>query len=553
MKLKTKLLLSLLVGMISVYVGSCVVQRVFSTRSVNQFAQDRLAAEETRQWAWVERLQHATDVALLRAMGEGDMGAFEQLVKAQRGVEDLQDITLYDTTGVAAFALNHDKLKQQLPADLKSQLFSSTAAFKRRTGESFEIYTPLLADKSCLECHDGWREQQVAGVMLMRFSSQPLKDAQQSWVGFNASFSKASLVIAAVTTVALLLVMGLLIWVVVERLVATPLNRTSSMLAEQALEVRHTSAALGTSSHSVAEGASEQAASIEETSASLEELAAMTRQNAENAQKAKQLAGLAREAADRGVADMQAMSNSMSAIKESGDDIAKIIKTIDEIAFQTNILALNAAVEAARAGEAGMGFAVVADEVRSLAQRSAQAAKETAAKIEGAISRTAQGVEISDKVDAALREIVEKAHQVDALAAEVANASREQTQGITQINQAVSEMDRVTQTNAANAEEDAAAAEELSAQAEALRSAVQCLEALVDGKSQPAAAPAAIMEAPAPSLRLPLNGGVRRKPSVPRADLTDPEVSFSDPLSGSGFEDLPDSSLTVSEPAGRNL
>jgi methyl-accepting chemotaxis protein len=143
--------------------------------------------------------------------------------------------------------------------------------------------------------------------------------------------------------------------------------------------------------------------------------------------------------------------------------IAKIIKTIDEIAFQTNILALNAAVEAARAGEAGMEFAVVADEVRNLAQHSAQAAKETAAKIEGAIGNTSQGVEISCKVAQALYDIVAKARQVDELAAEVANASGEQSRGITQINTAVGQVDKVTQSNAASAEESAAAAEELTA------------------------------------------------------------------------------------------
>jgi methyl-accepting chemotaxis protein len=162
----------------------------------------------------------------------------------------------------------------------------------------------------------------------------------------------------------------------------------------------------------------------------------------------------------------------MEAIKVSSDDIAKIIKTIDEIAFQTNILALNAAVEAARAGEAGMGFAVVADEVRNLAQRSAQAAKETAGKIEGAITKTGQGVEISSKVAQTLNEIVTKARQVDELVAEVASASREQTEGITQINTAVGQMDKVTQSNAANAEESAAAAEELNAQAEVMKQSV---------------------------------------------------------------------------------
>jgi hemerythrin-like metal-binding protein len=207
----------------------------------------------------------------------------------------------------------------------------------------------------------------------------------------------------------------------------------------------------------------------------------MTKRNAENAQKANDLAREARSAADKGVMDMQAMNIAMAAIKDSSDDIAKIIRTIDEIAFQTNILALNAAVEAARAGEAGMGFAVVADEVRNLAQRSATAAKETAAKIEGAITKTAQGVDISQKVAAALNDIVIKARQVDELASEVAGASREQTQGITQINVAVGEMDKVTQSNAASAEESAAAAQELNAQAEMMKHAVAELLHLVNG------------------------------------------------------------------------
>jgi methyl-accepting chemotaxis protein len=246
-------------------------------------------------------------------------------------------------------------------------------------------------------------------------------------------------------------------------------------------QVGQAAAQVSSSSQLLAEGSSEQAASVEETSASLEELSSMTRRNAENAQKANDLARAARGAADKGADDMQQMSLAMAAIKTSSDDIAKIIKTIDEIAFQTNILALNAAVEAARAGEAGMGFAVVADEVRNLAQRSATAAKETADKIEGAIGKTAQGVEISKQVTEALNGIVAQIRQVDELIAEVAGASKEQTQGITQINSAVGQMDKVTQSNAASAEESAAAAEELNAQAEIMKQSVAELLQLVGG------------------------------------------------------------------------
>jgi len=208
----------------------------------------------------------------------------------------------------------------------------------------------------------------------------------------------------------------------------------------------------------------------------------MTKRNAETAGKVKELGSEARRAGDLGVQDMTAMVSAMDDIKRSSNDIAKIIKTIDEIAFQTNILALNAAVEAARAGEAGMGFAVVADEVRSLAQRCAQAAKETAGKIEDAVQKSAKGAEISVKVAKSLEEIVGKARQVDEMAGEVAAASQEQSQGIAQVNTAITQMDKVTQSNAASAEESASAAEELTAQAEALKEAVAELLRLVDGQ-----------------------------------------------------------------------
>jgi len=281
-----------------------------------------------------------------------------------------------------------------------------------------------------------------------------------------------------------LLILIALVVALVLRSALRPFHATIQNLDDGSNQVAAAAGQVSTASQSLAQGSGEQAASIEETSSSLEEMASMTQRNAENAQKANDLAKQARQAADKGSADMQDMSLAMQAIKVSSDDIAKIIKTIDEIAFQTNILALNAAVEAARAGESGMGFAVVADEVRNLAQRSAQAAKETAVKIEAAISKSAQGVGISSKVAATLNEIVTKARQVDELAAEVANASREQTQGITQINTAVGQMDKVTQSNAASAEESAAAAEELNSQAAMMKQAVNELLQLVGGRKR---------------------------------------------------------------------
>lgn len=279
-------------------------------------------------------------------------------------------------------------------------------------------------------------------------------------------------------------VIGLALSLLSVKSIKRALTQVSTVVSQGTELVRVASGQVSASSQSLAEGASEQAASIEETSSSLEEMSSMTKRNAESARQAKELANQTRKAADTGASNMAAMNTAMEAIKNASGEIAKIIKTIDEIAFQTNILALNAAVEAARAGEAGMGFAVVAEEVRNLAQRSAQAARETADKIEGAISKTAQGVEISAKVASGLSDIVTKIRKVDELVAEVASASTEQSQGIDQINVAVSQMDKVTQSNAANAEESAAASQELNAQAETLNSAVRDLLALTGASNE---------------------------------------------------------------------
>ncbi len=234
-------------------------------------------------------------------------------------------------------------------------------------------------------------------------------------------------------------------------------------------------------SQQMAEGASQQAGSVEEVSSSVSEMAAMSRQNADNAMEANSLAATASSGAEASNVAMQRMSDAIKVIKQSSDETAKIIKTIDEIAFQTNLLALNAAVEAARAGEAGKGFAVVAEEVRNLAQRSAEAARNTSSLIEGSQKNSDHGVKVAKEVGGSLGNIIDAVRKVTGLINHISVASGEQAKGAEQINQSMSEMDHSAQQNAANAEQSAAIAEELNAQAVELKRALKDLQSVVVG------------------------------------------------------------------------
>jgi methyl-accepting chemotaxis protein len=261
------------------------------------------------------------------------------------------------------------------------------------------------------------------------------------------------------------------------------LRLTLSELAEGAGQVASASAQVAASSQALAQGSSQHAASLEETSASGEEITSMTQKNAGNSAVAATLMADVDHRVTEGNQTLQEMMQSMREITGSSDKISKIIKVIDEIAFQTNILALNAAVEAARAGEAGMGFAVVADEVRSLAQRSAQAAKDTSALIAESITKSSEGGTRLERVAAVMRAITESTGKVKTLVDEVNLSSQEQARGIRQISKAIAQMDQVTQNTAANAEQGASASEELSAQAEAIQHAIRKLSGLVDNRT----------------------------------------------------------------------
>ncbi len=425
-----------------------------------------------------ERIQLGVDAAMLK---ESDMDR----INADLRTALKEDPLTYGTS---------EELQRHMPGALRAYILANEAFVDKLKRMSLSEKLDVTPD----DFTDAGRDARKASFDFWRIAINELDTLLQIRIDAKNEHRLWALGIATVS-LGIAILLGLSIILSITR----PLNTVTEVLNHSAELVQDGAFQIAAASQTQAAGAGEQAASLEETSSSLEEMAATARQNSQNAQKAKEIANQARTSAETGSADMREMSSAMDAIKASSDGIAKIIKTIDEIAFQTNILALNAAVEAARAGEAGMGFAVVADEVRNLAQRSAQAAKETADKIEDAIQKSGRGVQISAKVAQSLQDIVTKARQVDELVAGIATASQEQTQGIDHVNIAVNQMDKITQSNSTSAEETANAAETLNTQVASLKESVEVLLQIVGGGNH-----AAISTPPAPAADA--NGAGRR-------------------------------------------
>jgi methyl-accepting chemotaxis protein len=276
-------------------------------------------------------------------------------------------------------------------------------------------------------------------------------------------------------------------WLLLGAAISRRLRAAAEAISIDAARTTEAATQVSAAGQTLAEGAQAQSASLGETTGALGSIAERVRRNAESAATAKTLAARTREMADRGAADMARMMTTMDAINASSEDIAHIIHTIDDVAFQTNLLALNAAVEAARAGEAGAGFAIVAEQVRSLAQRTADSSRETATRVAAAAKNSREGVEICGQVAQSLTEIVDRAHEVDRLVGDIAEASRGQTEGLAQLDVSLQRIGRVTQSNAATAQQSAAAADDLTTQAEHQLRSVRALEVFVDGEAAAAA------------------------------------------------------------------
>jgi methyl-accepting chemotaxis protein len=445
----------------------------------------------------------------------GKNGAFDRkkLLAEFKASGDLRSSTLYDTIPVVAaweaiekvarqegfefrVPKNEARNERNTPTQQEQEILKLLESGTKeeyvqidRTAHKIIFARPIRLSKDCLFCHgdpatsptgdgldvvgfkmENWKEGEVHGAFVLKAD-----------LGRVDSVVRTGMMHSLAWVLPLTVGIGLGFYLLNQRLIVRPLRVSITSLRHGSEQTAAAAAQISRSSQELAAGASEQAATLEESSATLEEIASMTKRNVEVAGATKTLANDTRQSAERGSAEMDAMNGAMKQIEAASANIANIIKTIDEIAFQTNILALNAAVEAARAGEAGMGFAVVAEEVRALAQRSAVAARETAAKIEDSIQKSSQGGAICTRVEENLREILAKARKMDQLVAEINNASSEQDQGVNQVNGAVAKLDKVTQNNAAHAEETASASEELSAQAVEMDRAMRDLAELIGG------------------------------------------------------------------------
>lgn len=450
------------------------------TREINQGADLRTIAQRIQRIHQIRELQeggYEVVVATLRGIVNSGESFFHEAIEHNKKITAIANELNKDAS---------NKEAQNLTTQIASNLSSLNSALDQ-----------LIADSAV---------SSKAAVDRTALADKINENAVKLWtVGSDMATKVAADSEAAVTRVIYALLGGTLVAIIISMVMAAlitkgitgPVNRIIETLSEGAQEVDNASSQLSSASNTLAEGATENAASLEETSAALEELSSMTKRNADNAQEANALMAQATGAVEKADGSMGSVIQAMEEISVSGNEIGKIIKTIDEIAFQTNLLALNAAVEAARAGEAGAGFAVVADEVRNLAIRSADAAKNTADLIASTISNINSGSEMVNTTAENFRIVASHSGKVAELLAEVSEASKEQSQGIGQITTAMSEMDKVTQSNAASAEESASAAGQLSLQAGNLLGAVDDMQALVHGagsggfKPKRAALPAA--------------------------------------------------------------
>jgi len=438
-------------------VGLSDTNQEFADADDNAFSQwlDDFSTSNERIQDIVENLEHA------------NRQLFESVVPVKEAVQSLN-----------TFEAERHFREGMLPAARSFHGFIDELISEIRAAEELQQRINELAMVQAAEL----QERSFGHLDSLIIISDHIADEEVRQSTVQAGFLKIFSLISMLAGVALAMILGFAITRTtthsIQKIIVN-LNDVSEQIGDASMQV-------ASSSQNLAEGTSEQASSLEETSSSMEEMDSMTKQNADNAGQAKAMMDDTRRTIEKVSSHMEEMGRAVEEITRSSEETSKIIKTIDEIAFQTNLLALNAAVEAARAGEAGAGFAVVADEVRNLAMRAGEAARTTSDLIETTVKAVKKGSELTGSTRDAFQENMTMSKKIGQLVDEIATASAEQSNGISQVNLALTEMDKVTQKSASNAEESASAAEELSSQAESMLAVVHELAGIVGASAHTA-------------------------------------------------------------------
>ncbi len=455
-----------------------------------------------------------------KAFDTGDKRAVRTWLHRQNQAEGVEEVSVIKADGVIAFSSDKQLLGTRIAEDVLAQAAASGGKFRRWADNGLETFVTKSIERKCIRCHvhHGWQGKvgETAGYFYLRISTEAFnKLKNQNEIALAEQMAKNKAVLArqiaeikilstalkekneagleeingsnaevfAVTIFGIIVISALLLFFLVKKIVSKPINRMIDSLTNESHTLSATCDRITSTSQSLAATASQQAASIEETAASLEQISSATKQNASHADQADSLMSESNRIIEDANSTMTELNGSMDKISTASEETFKIIKTIDEIAFQTNLLALNAAVEAARAGEAGAGFAVVAEEVRSLALRASTASKNTSELVQGTVGQIGDGLELVKKTNDAFSAVTRSTDEVSSLISRISAASKEQALGIEQVNNAVIEMDKITQQNAASAEDGAAASTEMNVQADQMKKFVEVLTHLVNGRA----------------------------------------------------------------------
>ena len=482
-------------------------QQAFSAMTVKQIEEIQINAAED--------LLELTSRPFEKAFDTGDKRAVRTWLKRSGEAKGVEEVSVINEQGLVAFSSNKQLLGTRIPGNVMAQVATSDGKFRRWADNGLETFITKTIERKCIRCHvhSSWegRVGENAGYFYLRVSTDAFdklrKQNERTLAGQIAKNTAAlsrqieeskkmsselklenqagqdvinsfNFRVFTVTVAGIIAISALLLYFLVRNIVSKPISRMIEALTESSDSLSLSCFKI----QSLAEKASEQAASVENTAAFLEQISSATKQNARNADQVDVLMQESRGIIENANASMDELTGSMGEISKASEETSKIIKTIDEIAFQTNLLALNAAVEAARAGEAGAGFAVVADEVRNLALRAAEASNNTSELVQGTVGQVNAGLELVKKTNKAFSEVTISADKVNELISNITAANNDQENGIEKLNNAVTEVDKISQQNAADAKEGASASMVMNTEANQLKKFVGVLTTLVHGK-----------------------------------------------------------------------